>query len=503
MSGWDASSRPTWDQQSGTGENTQSFGMPDYPEESGGFPSSASPGTPPAIFLQDYDQNDVVQDDFGGNEFGGNDFGRGDYGHSGYGHGDPRQEGSGRAERGQPDFRRDDLAWDDFAKQDDARRGYGGDPSQAYAGQAYPGQDYSGQEYPSQDYGRQDYGRQGPAREQASVGYPAGLRDPLGAPDADHAARMDPALRDFFAPAEARQDYARPGFGQQGAGQQGAGQQGAGQRGYLGQGPGLGPPGGQQANGYRQPARPGEAPPQPSRWDTAGPRQGSRSARRQQARSGRRGLAVVIVIAVVIGAAVGGYLVFHHNGSKSPAASPTTSPGAQARTSGIKGGQPARNAAGYTLTVPRTAGGYHALTSIPAALQSTAGTTEVAIADAALKNGGGKVTGKGVATAYRLSDGQAMTYMGYQGTFKPAKVAANLAHFGSGEHRYGPGTHGGQFACATTPGTSHGTVCVWVTKTTFAVTEFFSSTGPEVVTTQSKAAADTLKVRDSVEVPKA
>lgn len=211
----------------------------------------------------------------------------------------------------------------------------------------------------------------------------------------------------------------------------------------------------------------------------------------------------MIAAVVVLAAAAGGYLVLRHHGSKSPAAAPTTSPSGPASTSGAKGAQHAKNAAGYTLTVPSTAGGYHALTPIPTALQSSAGTTEVAIADAALKNGGGKVAGKGVATAYRLSDGQAMTYMGYQGTFNPAKVVANLAHFGSSEHQYNPGTHGGQFACATALGTSHGTVCAWVTKTTFAVTEFFSSAGPEVVTTQSKAAADTLKVRDSVEVPKA
>jgi hypothetical protein len=211
----------------------------------------------------------------------------------------------------------------------------------------------------------------------------------------------------------------------------------------------------------------------------------------------------VIVAIVVIGAAVGGYLVLRHHGSKSPAAAPATSPTTQTSKSGTKSGQPAKNAAGYTLTVPPTAGGYHALTPIPATLQRSAGTTEVAIAGAALKNGGGKIAGKGVATAYKLSGGQAMTYLGYQGTFNPAKAVAHLASFGSSEHQYSPGTHGGQFACAAAPGTPNGTVCVWVTTTTFAVTEFFSSTGPEVVVIQSKAAADTLKVRDSVEVPKA
>ena len=64
MSGWDASSRPAWDPQGGEGESTQSFGVPESwypaqePPEDGSFPGSASPGTPPDIFLQDYDSND-------------------------------------------------------------------------------------------------------------------------------------------------------------------------------------------------------------------------------------------------------------------------------------------------------------------------------------------------------------------------------------------------------------------------------------------------------------
>jgi hypothetical protein len=107
-----------------------------------------------------------------------------------------------------------------------------------------------------------------------------------------------------------------------------------------------------------------------------------------------------------------------------------------------------------------------------------------------------------VTAAYQLSGGQVMTFVGYQGSFDPAQVVANLATLGANGQPYDPGPHGGKLACATAPGTPSGTVCVWVTPTTLGVTEFFSSFGPEVVTVQSKAAADTVRLREGVEAAK-
>ena len=104
--------------------------------------------------------------------------------------------------------------------------------------------------------------------------------------------------------------------------------------------------------------------------------------------------------------------------------------------------------------------------------------------------------------AYQLSGGQVMTFVGYQGSFDPAKVIANLATLGTNGQQYDPGPHGGKLVCATAPGTPAGTVCVWVTPKTLGVTEFFSSVGPEVVTIQSKAATDTVRLREGVEVVK-
>src|SRR6266567_1692493 len=102
MSGWNASSRPTWDPQGGAGENTQAFSAPDFSEDaddgwpepgaslpgsgygerqqpddlqvgrrpprhrSGGLPQDARPaGPPPDIFQQDSGYPDAAQRDYG------------------------------------------------------------------------------------------------------------------------------------------------------------------------------------------------------------------------------------------------------------------------------------------------------------------------------------------------------------------------------------------------------------------------------------------------------
>ncbi len=428
MSGWDASSRPSWDPQGGPGENTQSFGVPDFPEDNGGFPSSSSPGTPPAIFLQDYDQNDVVQDDFGSNDF------RIDFGSGGYGSGDSRQDGLGYAGPGYadpgpghpgpgpgpghpgpgpgpgypgPGPGQGDFSRDGFGPQDDARRGYGHEDDfgyreygqrgpaapqdnsrQDYSRQDNSRQDYSRQNYSRQDNSRQDYPRQGPARDEASGSYPAGPVDSRGQADGEYAARMDPALRDFFAaPPPARQDRGQPGSREQQPGPRGYPGQG------LGQGPGQGAPGGPpgygQANGYRQPNCPMQ--PAPHRWDNAAPRPGSRSARHQEThvggtgRDGRSTAVIVIAVVLVLGIAVGAYLLWRSKPA-APAAQnvPTTAP-----TSGsnvAKNPSPAATPAGrgaattrYTQKTPATAGGYTKVTSVPAAVGRRHGTTSAVL----------------------------------------------------------------------------------------------------------------------------
>jgi hypothetical protein len=564
MSGWDATSRPTWDPQGGTGESTQSFGAPDFAAD-GGFPGSASPGTPPAIFLQDYDKSDFGQSDFGRDDFGNhqpahadfsqndfapsefvpNDFGQShlgrgdlgqsDWGQNDFGQADRRQNGfaqsdfaqsdfaqsgfahsdfgqsdfaqndfaqSGFAQSGftQNDFGQSDFAQNDFGQQDRGGRGYGGgdDPGRRSYDQRGPAtRDHAQQDFPRRDP-RDDFQRQPGADRGYSARHfaDADREDPRDAPDSDSAARMDPALRDFFAPQPARQDPLQEAYGRPGQGARGYPGQGAGPGAGHGQGPGRGGQFGPGlSNGHRQPGP----------WDTAAQRPGSRTARRQESRAERRGLApaaVAIGLVVVLGIAIGAYMLLRGKPA-TPNAGTTTLPTPSATVSKSTAGtqiRPGAAAAGYTLQAPATAGGYAKLASIPASVQSAAGTTAQAI-KTAVTSGGGKVTGQ-VTAAYRLSGGQVLAFTGFEGKFDPAKVMASLATFGTDSHPAAAGPHGGTLACATTP-SPNGTVCVWVTTTTMGITEFFASSDmPEVVTIQAKAAADTLKFRAGVEAPK-
>uniref|UniRef100_UPI00260D990F hypothetical protein n=1 Tax=Trebonia sp. TaxID=2767075 RepID=UPI00260D990F len=239
-------------------------------------------------------------------------------------------------------------------------------------------------------------------------------------------------------------------------------------------------------------------------WDTPARRPGGarRSARRagsRGARGNRRPLAVIgviVVVAIVIGVVV---LVRRNPGSVPQAGAPSPTPSAQAPKSAPTA-RPSAAVVGYTLTTPAVAGGYPKLTPVPADVQSAAATLSQDVRGPAL-SGGGKITGQ-FSAAYQLDDGQVLAFTGFEGTFTPAKVLAGLASLVTDQSTEPAGSHGGMLACATAAGSTPGTVCVWVTTTTIGVTEFFSPDGPEVVTVQSKAASDTLNVRDSVEVAK-
>ncbi|HLH82728.1 MAG TPA: hypothetical protein VKV38_05645, partial [Trebonia sp.] len=174
-------------------------------------------------------------------------------------------------------------------------------------------------------------------------------------------------------------------------------------------------------------------------------------------------------------------------------AGPTAGSAPRASQNAGAAGQPAATT-GYRLTTPATAGGYPLLTPVPGAVRSAAGTTAQAVRGS-IVTGGGKITSQ-VSAVYRLSGGQAMSFTGYEGTFTPATVIAGL---GADARTYAAGDDGGKLACFTASGAQPGTVCVWATTTTAGITEFFGPDGPETVTVQSKAAADTVKVRGSVE----
>ena len=365
----------------------------------------------------------------------------------------------------------------------------------------YPGLDGQ-QDFGQQDFGRQDYTRQAPRADFGGQDYDGGHdfggqqglgpQESLGFDrgDRDVSARMDPALQDFFAP------------------------QRGGTGGYPGQGPGR--PGDRDSR-YRPPTDGWENPGR-SRTGT-GPRPASRGPRRDDDEP-RRGLgmkgliAIGVVVAVIIVAGV--VLLTHKSGGSSPTASNTPAAGATAPSAkptatgkgsagtasgaGTSGGAGAATAA-YTLSTPSTAGGYP-LGQDPKFL-TTATDTAKQITGAVTAGDGGTVKGTPVSAAYRLPAAQVITFVGYQGTFTPAKVLTILATLGSNPHTYSAGPNGGALGCANTKSTPSGAVCVWATASTLGVTEFFDANGPETLNAaQSKGANDTVKLRADVEKKK-
>jgi hypothetical protein len=185
-----------------------------------------------------------------------------------------------------------------------------------------------------------------------------------------------------------------------------------------------------------------------------------------------------------------------------PSGSPSTSKATTPAGKTGKTAKTAKTAAGFVLSVPATAGGYPKGAD-PHFLATAAGTARQVLAG--VRSGGaGTPKGSPLSAAYQLPSGsQVITFVGYKGTFNPAKIATILGSFGTDQNTYPAGPHGGAFGCfnsTPTASVTSGAVCVWATKTTLGVTEFFSATGPEALTaSQEKGAADTLKLRASVE----
>jgi hypothetical protein len=377
----------------------------------------------------------------------------------------------------------------------------------------------------SNGFGRQEYGRQpeNPASAPADytsldlTGQQGPGRGPQAPPDygrrdRDLAARNDPALQDFFAPtrggsADQRQGWAgdeppRERFTQAGADWANPAGGAPPRERFTQAGADWANPGG------RSPSRTGTGPsPRPG-----GPRRGDPEPRRGL---GAKGLiAIGVVVIIVIAAAA--YLLLHKSGSGSPAASttpsagtgtaPATKPsgsGTAAGTgtgTGTSAGAGGGTTAAYTLSTPSTAGG-HPIGQDPNFLKA-ATATAAQVSTAVTAGGGGTVKGNPVSAAYQLPASQVITFVGYQGTFTPAKVATILATLGSDPKTYPAGTYGGILGCANTKTAPSGAVCVWADGSTLGVTEFFGATAPETLspgTEQTLGATDTVKLRADVE----
>jgi hypothetical protein len=371
------------------------------------------------------------------------------------------------AEPSASDYGASDYASPDYAARD-------------RAAQDLPGQNYASQNY-TQSYATQSYGT--PAQD----GWADGGQQTAGLSRAEAelaAARMDPALRDFFAPLQG---------------------DGLGTGDRWGEGPG-GPGGARHAQGSR---------PQPPRGTGPGTALGDGRGRRGLSTRGYVGAGLVVAVGIVVAV-----LAFSRGGGASPGATGTqtaasTAPPASeasavssspAASSGpSSGGAPSSGVAAttsYVLSTPSAAGGY-AKGSDPNFL-SIATSTANGVVGSVASGKAGTVKGSPVAAAYDLPvAGQVVTFVGYQGSFTPAKVAAVLSSLGTDVHSYPAGPHGGILRCANTPSTpteTSGGVCVWASDSTIGVTEFFSSTGPEALTaSQGKGATDTVNMRADVE----
>jgi hypothetical protein len=509
MSGWNAS-RPTWDPEGGVSDST-----PGFPDQEDG---RSRPGDGGHSYGQSGQQGQPRQPSFPG--YDPEDLWPQDQGEGGYSNGADGQHASSGQYR------------------------YGTRASLGLPQEDYPAADYG---QPSQQFEQRDYAQPGhTARHAAGTARSAADQEYA---TQDYAARMDPALQDFFAPQPSRPGTAPSGRQPASAPQapqpsQAPGAGYPGQPGYSGQGP---QPGGRQPATQRdgQPRRPTgpqqsfqashgtqpsqapwasqpshsrSAPPWASEpgqaghadpWDTPAPRPGSRSASHadRDTRGSQRGRGKVLIavgLVVVLAIAAGAYLVLRKHGTTPPASmSPTTAPRTTPSASHPASGQATNPATGtaYTLSTPATAGGYPKLATASSTVTSTATATAQSVREQAV-NSGGKVTGQ-VSGYYQLSSGQVMSFAGYEGTFNPAKVLASLGQVGQGGQTYPAGAHGGDLACIPSAGTPGGTVCVWVTTTTLGVTEFFASTGaPETVTNQAKAAQDTVNFRADAEAAK-
>jgi hypothetical protein len=366
-------------------------------------------------------------------------------------------------------------------------------------------------------FGRQDFGRQpeGPgysAKDYAGQDIPGqqgrGTQESpeFGRMGRDTSARNDPALQDFFSPTR----------GGAGFSNQGPGRPGGEPRERFTQAPGdWAKPGGggeprerftQAPGDWANPGRSSAPRPGtgtgPSRTPR-GPRRDDPEPRRGLGMKGLIGIGAVVVVVIAVAAYV---FIGHKSSGGTPTASGTssgstmTTPAAKPTGSKAAGASGAGTTSAYTLSTPSTAGGYP-IGQDPNFL-TMATTTAQQVSTAVTSGGGGTVTGKPVSAAYQLPDSQVITFVGYQGSFTPAKVKTILASLGTDPNTFPAGSLGGVLGCANTTTSPSGAVCVWSDSSTLGVTEFFSSTAPETLTPgseQSLGASDTVKLRASVE----
>jgi hypothetical protein len=495
-SGWsDSDDQRGPGDQPGYGSPAHDYGQPGYGPDGYG---------PPGYGQQDFGPPGYGQQDYGQQDYGQQDYGQQDYGQA-PGSGSLPPGGFG----GPAEQSRADLSQTGQARADMARGG----PD--YQTEAYPQPGSGPSDYPpgafaDGGFGQNGFGPSGPDR--ARFGQDPGVTQAYGQPGYTQ--------NGYAAEAGYGQNgYGQNGYGPDGYGQDGYPQNGYGQGGFAGAGTRQDAPDPYAQDPYAQDAyapagygpdsygQPGFEPPAGAGFDDGGvgaPGRGGRS--RSGPRSGARppqrlgGLRMVLYLAAsVIGVVVIVFLVIYLTKSGgSNAASGSSTPTGAATAGGANG------ANGYVLTQAAKVGTFPLNKAVTKEVSSTARAQSSTVASAlkAKKAGtpGQSVTGvydTGSVTTLTSSAYKGIVFIGYDGTFDPAAVIKIVRSHLTSSRVVEPGPHGGKMACGynTTSGTA--SECVWVTKTTFGIVEFFK--GGQAVK-QGGAHALALKVRQAVEV---
>jgi len=204
---------------------------------------------------------------------------------------------------------------------------------------------------------------------------------------------------------------------------------------------------------------------------------------------------VLYLAAAVIGVAAIVFLVIHLTKGGSGTASGTSTPGA---TTTAAAGQ------GYVLRQAATVGKYPLNKAAASQIsgQITSATSKITSKMAATQSGkpGKSVIGiynTGSATSLASSSYKGLVFVGYNGTFNPTNLMNLVQKNLKSSRVVNAGPHGGKMVCGyNTSNNSVASECVWATKTTFGIVEYFRHGQPAKVTNASALA---LKVRAAVE----
>ena len=400
-----------------------------------------------------------------------------------YGQGRPAADPGYRADPGyaadpgygaQPGYGPPGYRQNGYGQQDYGQASGPGRADQDYQTEAYPPPGAEPSDFPQHAFGDGGFGQNGFAQN----GYGQnGYGQDAYAPDAY---RQDAYGLDVY-----RQDaYGQDAYGQDGYAPGGYAPEGYGQQGFEappGPGPGLSDDGAAALDG------PG------SRSRSGAPRSGARSPQRPSVVR-----MVLYLAAAVIGVVAIVYFVVHMTkNSGSTSASGTSTPSA---TSPAAGAGPH-----YVFKLAGDVGRYPLNQQAVSQLSAQMKGQSAPITNKLASSGAG-TPAKSVVGIYDMGTSSSLTspsykglvFVGYDGTFTPANVIKLVQkNLVSTRVVVDAGPHGGQMMCGyNTVSGAAASECVWATKTTVGIVEFYNHGHPAKVAGFGKLA---LEVRDAVE----